>query len=691
MKTTLLTATLAAFGLASVNAQTLDHSGNGLLNGSFRFRQLAVVNIDQNGNPTEMAGAYGVITFDGNGNYSVTGTYVDNTVSNGSPQALSVTSTYVIGSNGLGYISNPLVPTDSGSRIYGAVAQGVFVGSATESQQVNDLLIAIPAGAPPTNSSFNTPYQVGVLDFPGGTSAAIKNALFKLSPNGSGGFASITLNGQASNNSATFVTQTVTGATYNFQSDGSATLNFPLPSGVTAGNALVGGTRTAFVSADGNFILGYNPTGYDMFVGVKALASAIPNNVPPNGLFFNAALEDVPAGNGVDNFYGSIHSFGDTNGDAIVHQRVGSIFFYPYDFGVDDQIELNPDGTSTYSGCTAVLCADFNGYAYGFGDTGQAYVAIGTGGFFSVSLGLLSPSTPGPSTSSVYLNPIGIVNAASGAPVTASLAPGETITLYGKNLATVTMNGPNGPAPNNLGGTQVIINGIAAPLYYVSSGQVNAVIPWELSAASLATIQVLNNGTPSNSVTMYMADSNPGVFTQNETGIGFGAATHADYSLITPSNPAQPGETILVFLTGLGTVTPTVSDGALGSTDPNNLNKADLWTTNTLGAYFNDYVNGNSAQGTIQYAGLAPGLLGYQLNVTIPSGVGSPNSGASGGVYLELVTDQADINQVQIPVGAASAASLRPHARSAGLQRRPHPGSLKRLGGAQPSRRGTLE
>src|SRR5262249_33975063 len=240
-----------------------------------------------------------------------------------------------------------------------------FTGSSTESSTVNDLLIAIPTGTAPTNSGFNTPYQVGVLDFTGGTSAAIKNALFKLSPNGSGGFASITLNGQASNQSATFVTQTVNGATYNFQSDGSATLTFPLPSGVTSGNALVGGTRTIFVSADGNFILGYNPLGYDMFVGVKALASSI-GSVPPNGLYFNAALEDVPTVNCVDNYYGSLHSFGDTNGDAIVHQRVGSIFFYPYDFGSDDQIALNSDGTETFSGCTTVLCPDFLIISYAY-------------------------------------------------------------------------------------------------------------------------------------------------------------------------------------------------------------------------------------------------------------------------------------------------------------------------------------
>jgi uncharacterized protein (TIGR03437 family) len=694
MRSIFLSAAIAAIGLASVNAQTLDSSGDGLLNGAFRFRQLAVTNIDQNGNPTEVTAVYGVITFDGNGNYSITGTYVDNTVSNGSPQALSSlgtgTGNYVIGSNGLGYITNPLDESDSGSYVYGAVSQGVFVGSSTESQVLNDLFIAIPAGTPPTNASFNTPYQVGVLDFTGGTSAAIQNAIFELTPNGSGGFASITLNGQASNQTSTYVTQTVTGATYAFQSDGSAALTFPLPSGVSAGTALVGGTRTIFVSADGNFILGYNPTGYDMIVGVKALASSI-GSVPLNGLYFNGALEDAVAGNGVDNYYGSILSFGDTNGSGVVHQRVGSVFFYPYDYGTDDYIELTPSGTSTYSGCTTVLCTDYSlGYAYAFGDSGQAYVAIGTQGVFSVVLGLESPADPGPNTSSVYLNPIGIVNAASYAPITASLAAGETISLFGKNLASATMSGPAGPAPNILGGTQVTINGIAAPLYYISPGQINAVVPWEASSASIATIQVINNGTSSNSVTMFLADSNPGVFTQSENGIGFGAATHADYSLITPSNPAQPGETILVFLTGLGSVTPAVSDGALGSsTSP--LNESNLWTSKDLTVYFNDYTNNLvEQQGTgglnndgVQYAGLAPGLLGYQLNVTLPTNIG-PSTNP--GVYLEIMTDEADINQVQIPVGG-TANSERPQARPTGFHPRRHGGPLRRGGGAKPSRR----
>jgi hypothetical protein len=200
--------------------QTQDNSQNGLLKGNFAFRHVAVQNVDANFDPSQVTASSGTIVFDGAGNYTITGTSVDNTVAGGSPQALSVTGTYAIGSNGAGYIANPLYPTDNNRFVYGAVAQGVYTGSSTESfgdgAILNDIFVAVQVGPAPTNGSFTSSYQAGVLDFTGGAATAIKNALFKLSPNGSGGFGAISLNGQASNLSAATVTQSVTGATYNF-------------------------------------------------------------------------------------------------------------------------------------------------------------------------------------------------------------------------------------------------------------------------------------------------------------------------------------------------------------------------------------------------------------------------------------------------------------------------------------------
>jgi uncharacterized protein (TIGR03437 family) len=646
----------AFFGLAAASGQTQDNSQNALLKGNYRFRHIAIQTVDANGNPTEVTATFGLIAFDGAGNYTITGTQVDNTVSNGAAQPFTTTGTYAIGSNGTGYVSSPLDPTIYSDNDYGAVAQGVFTGSSTESEGqgsvLNDIFIAIPTGAAPTNASFNSAYQTGVLDFSGGGSTAIKNALFKLSANGSGGFGTITLTGQAANQTSATITQTVTGATYAFNSDGSATLTIPLPSGVTSANALFTGPKTIFESADGNFILGWTAGGYDIFFGVKALAISGTDSLT-KGLYFTAGLEDSPStttGSGVDSYYGSISSFGDSAGDAITHSRLNFPNFYSYDFGSDDVIQLNSDGT--------LVNPDFTGYQFIFGDAGQAFVGIGTNGNFALVVGLHAPAFTAPLPSgAVYLNPIGVVNAASYQPITASLAPGELITLYGSGLSPVTMTTVGGQAfPTTLGGVSVTIDSIPCPIYYVSPTQLAVIVPYEIASnqTALANIQV-TNGTASNTVQMYFQDSAPGVFSQNQLGIGNASALHATTgTLVNMNSPAQPGEYISLYLTGLGTVTPSITDGALGPTGT--LSVSDLYPNN-LSVYFNDYTNGSiGVSGTIQFAGLAPGLAGlYQINVQVPTtGLGSGDN-----VYVEIVTDFADINQIQIPYGGSGTSSAR--------------------------------
>ncbi len=663
-------AILATLSLAIASAQTQDTTGNALLKGNFAFRHLAVQNIDSNFDPSEVTASYGIISFDGAGNYKITGTSVDNTVSGGSPQALAVSGTYAIGSNGAGYIANPLYPTDFNQYVYGAVAQGVYTGSSTESfgdgSIMNDIFIAIPLGTAPNNSSFTASYQTGLLDFTGGGVTQTENALFELNPNGRGGFGSLSLNGQASNQFSPTVSQTVTGATYNFNSDGSATLNIPLPSRVSSTNALFTGIKTMFQSADGNFILGWTAAGYDIFFGVKALAITGSNSIS-QGLYFTAGLEDAFEFGGADSFYGGLSNSGDAAGDGVVHERLNLPEAYSEDFGTDDAILLNSDGTTS---------VDLNGYQYIFGDGGQAFVAIGTNGFFSLVVGLHAPSFSG---KGVYLNPIGVVNAASYQPITASLAPGELIDLFGTNLAPSTVTTPGGTAfPTILGGVTVSIDGLACPIYYVSPTELSVVVPYGVASnqSGLANIQVTNNGTASNVVQMYLTDSAPGAFSQNANGIGMAAAVHAATGqLITSSNPAQEGEYISLYVTGLGPVSPPVNDGVTGPVNP--LSVADLYNAGNLTVYFNDYGAAGSVgnQGAIQFAGLAPLLAGlYQINVQVPSGV----LAAGDSVYIQFVTDAANVNQIQIPFGSGSGGSIRIRPRARQQRNRAAPHRLRR-------------
>jgi uncharacterized protein (TIGR03437 family) len=153
----------------------------------------------------------------------------------------------------------------------------------------------------------------------------------------------------------------------------------------------------------------------------------------------------------------------------------------------------------------------------------------------------------------------------------------------------------------------VFINGVAAPIYFVSPSQLAVIVP-SADPFSLAQIQVLNNGVTSNVVTQVLNKTVPGVYTIPSGGIGYAAAVHASGQIVTPSNPAQPGETIEVFTTGLGTAYPAVADGAAPPLSPLSP------TVNAITAA----VGGATA--TVVFAGLAPTLAGlYQINLTIPS------------------------------------------------------------------------
>jgi uncharacterized protein (TIGR03437 family) len=164
-----------------------------------------------------------------------------------------------------------------------------------------------------------------------------------------------------------------------------------------------------------------------------------------------------------------------------------------------------------------------------------------------------------------------------------------------------------------LANVQVLINNTPAPIVYVSSGQIAAIVPYGINT-SVAQFQVVNNQQNSNPVTEFVNQTNPGVFTQDESGSGYAAALHANGAPVTASDPAQAGETVAVFASGLGPVFPSILDGVGAPSSP--LSK----TSNT----FTADINGTAA--SIAYQGLAPGFAGlYQVNIQIPSGLAAGN------------------------------------------------------------------
>jgi len=263
-------------------------------------------------------------------------------------------------------------------------------------------------------------------------------------------------------------------------------------------------------------------------------------------------------------------------------------------------------------------------------------LGFGQQGFLGINLTVHAPDFSG---TGVYLNPLGVVNAASFAPFSVGVSPGELITLFGTNLAASTQ--VDATFPTTLNNVQVMINNRLAPIYVVSATQLSVLVPWATSGG-VASIKVINNGVSSNTVTVFNDTTTPGIFTVPPGGIGYAAALHQDGTLITAANPARIGETISVYLTGLGAVAPAIGDGAPGPVNPLSNASAPLAASVSSGD--------QSITATIVYSGLAPQLRIYQMNITIPSGV------ATGDQYLNVEGPDSYNSEVLLPIGRKAGA-----------------------------------
>jgi uncharacterized protein (TIGR03437 family) len=279
---------------------------------------------------------------------------------------------------------------------------------------------------------------------------------------------------------------------------------------------------------------------------------------------------------------------------------------------------------------------DDGSYHYVFGSGGALRIGLGDPPTLGINVAVQAPSfTP----SGVYIDPTGILNAASSALFTSGIAPGEFISIYGSNLASTTQVATSG-FPFTLGGVQVTVNNRPAPLYYVSPGLIEAVVPFATSEV-VGNVQVTNNGVSSNSVSSFVNLTAPGAFTKPAGGLGYVAALHPDFSEVTTAHPAQVGETVAIFVTGLGDVNPAIADGAPGpAVEP--LSR----TTNA----FNVYVGPQQTATT--FVGLAPQLIGlYQINLTVPSGV------TAGNAILTIAGPDSFNSEALIPIGSGSTAA----------------------------------
>jgi uncharacterized protein (TIGR03437 family) len=232
------------------------------------------------------------------------------------------------------------------------------------------------------------------------------------------------------------------------------------------------------------------------------------------------------------------------------------------------------------------------------------------------------------------INAGGVVNSAS-FNSDAVNSPGAITSLFGRNLASGTQASTELPLPLTLSGTQVLVGGTPAPLFFVSPGQINFQMPATPVGAGGTTVPVVvvSDGHQSLPSSVALAPASPGIFTVDASGRGAAVVLNADMSLNSSLNPATRGGLIAIYVTGLGETNPFLAAGLPAQGDP--LNRTVAVPTVLVGGI----------EAELFYSGGAPGFAGlYQINARVPANV------AAGSVPLEVRAAGRSSNTVTIAV-----------------------------------------
>jgi uncharacterized protein (TIGR03437 family) len=194
-------------------------------------------------------------------------------------------------------------------------------------------------------------------------------------------------------------------------------------------------------------------------------------------------------------------------------------------------------------------------------------------------------------------------------------ALGLLVSIFGSNLADGLAQNSSLPLPPELGSTSVYLSGGAQlPLLFVSSGQVNVLIPYEAAVDATHQLVVQRNNAISVPVSTAVFNAAPAILTRTGNGLGQGDIYVAEPSgaetLADQNAPATAGDTVVIYCVGLGPVNPAVPSG--NAAPPAPISQAIAQVT----------VNFGGQTATPGFAGLTPGFSGlYQINVVVPSGI----------------------------------------------------------------------
>ncbi len=492
-----------------------------------------------------------------------------------------------------------------------AVAYATYLGGSGNSDAVaamavdaaGDLFLAGQTSSPDFPVTPGA-FQTVPLETPG--EAMTHGFVTKLSAGGSKLIYSTFLEGSVADNAAGIAIDAAGNA---YVTGNTSSADFPATAGAYQANV-----------SGGAFVAKLNPAGsqlvYSTIFSASATASAIAIDPVGNAYITGSTGAGLPVANAVQ-----------------------------WTFNPEPCYEFTPSGTvptGEYP-CQNAFAAEvdatggglvFSTYLNGYGPAGGTGVAIdGAGNVYlggSGELSVAGTQTFG-SNGTAFLVKLGMNGATprftpqsvtNGASFVAGLPPAG-------GLATIFLSGLPGvdglteaaatPLPLTLAGVSVSVGTsqssanpggvVGAPLLAVVGAngqqQINFQVPYEVGYTGAADVMVTANGVTAVVTQVNISTSPPGVFKVDAT---HGAIEHSsDYSAVTPGHPAAPGEIVIVYATGLGTVTPVVNDGVGAPLKP--LSTTDQTPAVTIG--------GQTAE--VLFSGLAPGKVGlYQLNVRVP-------------------------------------------------------------------------
>ncbi|MFB3827278.1 MAG: hypothetical protein ACE15B_10940 [Bryobacteraceae bacterium] len=216
--------------------------------------------------------------------------------------------------------------------------------------------------------------------------------------------------------------------------------------------------------------------------------------------------------------------------------------------------------------------------------------------------------------------------------VNRALAPGMVASIYplgnqfGQETKSFSELANPLPMPTELADIQVLVNDQPAPLFFVSPGQINLLVPSSSPTSGTAEFQVLRKSTGQilGSAPVAMNIASPALFTMNSTGSGQVAALNEDGSVNSPTNPAARGSVIALFGTGQGPVAGGPPDGEPAPGPVSTSDNPRVF----IGSCYVDEPQCMDGEGNqLIYSGLAPGLVGvWQINVRIPKATAPDNN-----------------------------------------------------------------